>query len=180
MQIAVVEVGVQEDNLPVRPRSGTLHVTIIMPTTSTVTRAQYSLPYVLLVFSFPSASIAYWGMASSHKPSGSVSGSVDNAPKDARSSIDSERDVESPPPQQNGHSNGDAHPDDTDDPIERLQRELERTKDEKEKLATQYRNLLAKLTQMRTTLGNKLQQDAVCSFQVHICAQFTISIAGRA
>jgi hypothetical protein len=47
------------------------------------------------------------------------------------------------------------------DPVHRLERELERTRDEKETLATQYRNLLAKLTQMRTSLGNKLQQDAV-------------------
>ncbi|KAF8879649.1 hypothetical protein CPB84DRAFT_1793144 [Gymnopilus junonius] len=101
-------------------------------------------------------------MASSHKQSGSISGSGHNIGKDARSSIDSERDVdtESQPPHQNGLSNGEVHSDDTGDPVERLQRELERTKDEKEKLATQYRNLLAKLTQMRTTLGNKLQQDA--------------------
>jgi len=86
--------------------------------------------------------------------------------KEARSSIDSERSAEngSPLKQQNGHtlSNGVNDLDETLDPVERLQRELERTKDEKEKLATQYRNLLAKLTQMRTSLGNKLQQDAVC------------------
>lgn len=50
--------------------------------------------------------------------------------------------------------------DDTD-PIQRLQRELERTKADKDTLAAQYRNLLAKLTAMRTTLGNKLKQDAV-------------------
>ncbi|EMD35415.1 hypothetical protein CERSUDRAFT_157152 [Gelatoporia subvermispora B] len=49
--------------------------------------------------------------------------------------------------------------DDTD-PIQRLQRELERTKADKDTLAAQYRNLLAKLTAMRTTLGNKLKQDA--------------------
>jgi hypothetical protein len=54
-----------------------------------------------------------------------------------------------------GHLNG------SGDPVEILQRELEVTKEEKEKLATQYNNLLAKLTQMRTTLGNKLKQDAV-------------------
>ncbi|KAJ7158397.1 hypothetical protein C8R43DRAFT_1124991 [Mycena crocata] len=46
------------------------------------------------------------------------------------------------------------------DPVEKLQRELERTREEKETLAAQYRNLLAKLTTMRTTLGNKLKQDA--------------------
>ncbi|PPR06821.1 hypothetical protein CVT26_003847 [Gymnopilus dilepis] len=102
-------------------------------------------------------------MSSSHKSSGSISGSTNNALRDSRSSIDSERDsidADSPSLHQNGHTNGEAHPDDSGDPIERLQRELERTKDEKEKLASQYRNLLAKLTQMRTTLGNKLQQDA--------------------
>jgi outer membrane murein-binding lipoprotein Lpp len=46
------------------------------------------------------------------------------------------------------------------DPIEKLKRELEREREEKEDLATQYRNLLAKLTTMRTSLGNKLRQDA--------------------
>ena len=64
--------------------------------------------------------------------------------------------------------NGMTHHDDTDqdqdpdmDPLERLQRQLARERAEKEDLATQYRNLLAKLTTMRTTLGNKLKQDAV-------------------
>jgi chromosome segregation ATPase len=47
------------------------------------------------------------------------------------------------------------------DPIEKLKRELEHERQEKENLAAQYRNLLAKLTTMRTSLGNKLQQDAV-------------------
>ena len=47
------------------------------------------------------------------------------------------------------------------DPVQRLQHELQRTKEEKDTLAAQYRNLLAKLTTMRTTLGNKLKQDAV-------------------
>ncbi|KAG1823634.1 uncharacterized protein BJ212DRAFT_1444722 [Suillus subaureus] len=46
------------------------------------------------------------------------------------------------------------------DPVEKLKRELEREREEKENLAAQYRNLLAKLTTMRTSLGNKLQQDA--------------------
>jgi chromosome segregation ATPase len=46
------------------------------------------------------------------------------------------------------------------DPIEKLKRELEREREEKEDLAAQYRNLLAKLTTMRTSLGNKLRQDA--------------------
>jgi hypothetical protein len=47
------------------------------------------------------------------------------------------------------------------DPLERLQRQLDHEREEKENLASQYRNLLAKLTTMRTTLGNKLKQDAV-------------------
>ena len=45
--------------------------------------------------------------------------------------------------------------------VEGLQQELQRTREEKEALAGQYRNLLAKLQTMRTTLGNKLQKDAV-------------------
>lgn len=114
-------------------------------------------------------------MASSHRSSGSISSS--SVVKESRASIDSERgsDVGSPPILQNGvqghaTSNGVGHEDDTDDPVMRLQRELDRTNEEKEKLATQYRNLLGKLTQMRTSLGNKLQQDAVCkiySFLIH-------------
>ncbi|KIK80609.1 hypothetical protein PAXRUDRAFT_833431 [Paxillus rubicundulus Ve08.2h10] len=46
------------------------------------------------------------------------------------------------------------------DPLEKLERQLEHEREEKENLASQYRNLLAKLTTMRTTLGNKLKQDA--------------------
>ena len=42
-----------------------------------------------------------------------------------------------------------------------LQKELERTKQEKEALSTQYQNLVTRLNNMRTTLGNKLKQDAV-------------------
>jgi hypothetical protein len=49
-----------------------------------------------------------------------------------------------------------------DSHVEHLQAELEKTRQEKDSLATQYNNLLAKLQTMRTTLGNKLQQDAVC------------------
>lgn len=102
-------------------------------------------------------------MTSAHRSSGSFSGSLDSSL--ARSSIDSQRssDHGTPPKLQNGHSgtNGVDDSDVSGDPVERLKRELERTKEEKETLATQYRNLLAKLTQMRTTLGNKLQQDAV-------------------
>ena len=76
----------------------------------------------------------------------------------SRQSFDSDR-VHSPPPV----SNGTTEHEDLEglDPVQRLQRELERTREEKDHLAAQYRNLLAKLTQMRTTLGNKLKQDAV-------------------
>lgn len=59
----------------------------------------------------------------------------------------------------NGHTPDDEDPDSTS--VEKLKRELEKTREEKEQLATQYRNLLAKLTTMRNTLGNKLKQDAV-------------------
>ncbi|KAJ6473552.1 hypothetical protein C8R47DRAFT_987262 [Mycena vitilis] len=89
--------------------------------------------------------------------------------RDARLSLDSDRSNTSSPPVHphsngaNGHGllNGKQNEDDlSSDPIEKLQRELERTREEKETLAAQYRNLLAKLTTMRTTLGNKLKQDA--------------------
>jgi hypothetical protein len=59
----------------------------------------------------------------------------------------------------NGHAK-DA-PEDDADPVTRLQRELEKTREEKETLAAQYRNLLSRLTTMKNTLGNKLKQDAV-------------------
>ena len=49
------------------------------------------------------------------------------------------------------------------EPVQRLQVELARMKEEKDTLAAQYNSLLAKLTTMRTTLGNKLKQDAVRS-----------------
>jgi hypothetical protein len=87
-----------------------------------------------------------------------------------RSSGDSDRNIDlTTPVHQNGvrdhvsdgisigHLNG------SGDPVQTLQRELDVTREEKEKLATQYNNLLAKLTQMRTTLGTKLKQDAVGS-----------------
>ena len=82
----------------------------------------------------------------------------------SRTSFDSERSGASSPPNIsgepiNGAVNGRKHA--NSDPILRLQEELERTKEEKETLTAQYRNLLGKLTTMRTTLGNKLQQDAV-------------------
>ncbi|CAL1699133.1 unnamed protein product [Somion occarium] len=78
-----------------------------------------------------------------------------------RPSFDSDR-LNSPPPIANGTADGQDYEDlEGLDPIQRLQRELERTREEKDNLAAQYRNLLAKLTTMRTTLGNKLKQDAL-------------------
>jgi len=93
---------------------------------------------------------------SGHRSSLSISSSPDTEP---RLSGEGRRSVDLPP---NGHSelNG---VDSSGDPVQRLERELNRAREEKETLATQYRNLLAKLTQMRTSLGNKLQQDAVSS-----------------
>ena len=76
-------------------------------------------------------------------------------PDSLRLSLDSDR--ASPLPTLNGHDSVD----DELDPLARLQRDLDRTREEKDSLAAQYRNLLAKLTTMRTTLGNKLKQDAV-------------------
>ena len=100
----------------------------------------------------------------SSSPASDVASNDDSA---SRKSLDRERILGSPPPL-NGlktdgdasqtHQNGDAE---DLDPIQRLERELQRTREEKDALATQYRSLLAKLTTMRTTLGNKLQQDAV-------------------
>ncbi|RPD61525.1 hypothetical protein L226DRAFT_471680 [Lentinus tigrinus ALCF2SS1-7] len=79
----------------------------------------------------------------------------------SRTSLDRERILGSPPPQNGLKTNGDAPPVAEDlDPVQRLEQELQRTREEKDTLATQYRNLLAKLTTMRTTLGNKLKQDA--------------------
>lgn len=42
-----------------------------------------------------------------------------------------------------------------------LENDLEATRQEKEALGNQYRSLLGKLTAMRTTLGDKLKEDAV-------------------
>ncbi|KAG5641132.1 hypothetical protein DXG03_005946 [Asterophora parasitica] len=95
--------------------------------------------------------------------SGSPSGSIKDI---SRASVDSERspnisvDSVAANGHRSTHNNGDTGEDADADPIDRLQRELERTREEKDTLATQYRNLLAKLTTMRTTLGNKLKQDA--------------------
>lgn len=75
----------------------------------------------------------------------------------------------SPPPMLNGFKasvNGLHHtPGGQDglDLVSKLQQELERTREEKDELATQYRNLLGKLQTMRNTLSNKLKQDAVCA-----------------
>ena len=80
----------------------------------------------------------------------------------SRKSLDRERILGSPPPTNGLKTNGDAPPVSEDlDPVQRLEQELQRTREEKDALAAQYRNLLAKLTTMRTSLGNKLQQDAV-------------------
>ncbi|KAI0035445.1 hypothetical protein K488DRAFT_43167 [Vararia minispora EC-137] len=46
------------------------------------------------------------------------------------------------------------------DPYQRLQKELQRVREEKEVLASQHRTLLSRLTTMRDTLGNKLKKDA--------------------
>ncbi|KAG6885733.1 hypothetical protein C0993_010560 [Termitomyces sp. T159_Od127] len=94
----------------------------------------------------------------------STNGAPSNAESlsDSRPSIDSERLSLDNGLQANGDAptGGDSGDDAEDDPVAKLQRELVRTREEKDTLATQYRNLLAKLTTMRTTLGNKLQQDA--------------------
>ena len=64
--------------------------------------------------------------------------------------------------------------------VEGLQQELQRTREEKEALAGQYRNLLAKLQTMRTTLGNKLQKDAVRGAPVRSEASALTGQTGRA
>lgn len=82
---------------------------------------------------------------------------------DVRVSFDSDRPINGSNGTNGKHGD---HDEDADlDVVGRLQRDLERTNEEKEQLATQYRNLLAKLTTMRTQLGNKLKQDAVCTTQ---------------
>ena len=107
------------------------------------------------------------GHSNAQSPQSSSSASnIEHATAALRLSVDSDRDTQDPPltnGKPNGHAaNGSEGTDDADlDPVERLQRELERTKEEKDVLASQYRTLLSKLTAMRTTLGNKLQQDAV-------------------
>ena len=101
-----------------------------------------------------------------------------------RSSFESDR-LSSPSPTK--ELNGITHlvdvgKDESDmDPIQKLQSELERTKEEKEALASQYRTLLSKLTTMRTTLGNKLKQDAVRSFPHSVTPKHCITrlVIGR-
>ena len=96
-----------------------------------------------------------------------LSDAASNDGSASRKSLDRERILGSPPPLNGLKSDGDASQaqpagDSEDlDPVQRLEQELQRTREEKDALAAQYRNLLAKLTTMRTTLGNKLKQDAV-------------------
>lgn len=45
--------------------------------------------------------------------------------------------------------------------VKELRADLERAKGERDSFEAQYKGLLAKLTQMRSTLGNRLRQDAV-------------------
>jgi len=106
-------------------------------------------------------------MATAHRSSASFSES-----NDGRQSIDSDRSAETSSPVAPIGTNGHISPSDEDDldPVAKLQRELERTREEKDTLATQYRNLLAKLTTMRTTLGNKLKQDAVRTAPLPVCS----------
>ncbi|KAF7344534.1 Guanylate kinase [Mycena sanguinolenta] len=96
-------------------------------------------------------------------PAGSIFPGQSKGMSETRLSLDSDRSSTAYSNGANGHGlpNGKQIDDDEpSDPVEKLQRELERTREEKETLAAQYRNLLAKLTTMRTTLGNKLKQDA--------------------
>lgn len=50
-----------------------------------------------------------------------------------------------------------------------LREQLERANVEKEELETQYRTLLDRLTEMRTKIGLKLQQDAVSPVHIRPC-----------
>ena len=63
--------------------------------------------------------------------------------------------VHSPSPRSSGEHTG-------ADRATLLQKELDRVRQEKDALSTQYQNLVSRLNNMRTTLGNKLKQDAVC------------------
>lgn len=118
------------------------------------------------------------GAPSSHKSSGSSSAfpstdlvQTQQAFSDAPISSDIDRRTNASSPIYSNGVNGRISLDSDSDPVSQLQRELDRTREEKETLAGQYSNLLAKLTTMRTTLGNKLQQDAVRTLasSVHFC-----------
>ncbi|KAL0959732.1 hypothetical protein HGRIS_011423 [Hohenbuehelia grisea] len=94
----------------------------------------------------------------------------DSKPADPRTSLDSERSSQPSPIKPNGSSKGNStngatgHASDDDhvdsDDVETLRGQLKRAREDKETLATQYNNLLAKLTTMRSTLGKKLKEDA--------------------
>lgn len=63
--------------------------------------------------------------------------------------------------------NGTIGDDDDLSPEERiaeLETELERTREERENFAAQYRTLLSRIQTMKNTLGNKLKEDAVSVF----------------
>ncbi|KAH6918117.1 hypothetical protein BKA70DRAFT_1456482 [Coprinopsis sp. MPI-PUGE-AT-0042] len=72
--------------------------------------------------------------------------------------------ITDPSPIVNGiNANGDGpHESESNDAdtMDSLRAELDKTKEEKDALATQYNSLLTKLTDMRTRLGAKLKQDA--------------------
>lgn len=62
------------------------------------------------------------------------------------------------------------------DKVALLQRELHQCRQEKDALATQYQNLVSRLNNMRTTLGNKLKQDGVCVSALMIQSKVLITI----
>ncbi|KAF8595380.1 hypothetical protein BDV93DRAFT_501288 [Ceratobasidium sp. AG-I] len=71
--------------------------------------------------------------------------------------------MSSPDPSTNGvepHTDDEEAPKTGEERIAQLEQELEKTRAESDNWAEQYRTLLAKLTTMRTTLANKLKQDA--------------------
>ncbi len=119
---------------------------------------------VIITTSSPNiySSPAHAFMSGTHRSSLSFSSLPDNEP---RLSGEGRRSLDLPLNSDHSEPNGVNSSDESGDPVQRLERELNRTREEKETLATQYRNLLAKLTQMRTSLGNKLQQDAVSSIR---------------
>jgi len=60
----------------------------------------------------------------------------------------------------NGTTNG-SHSSSDSQKVEEMKSELEKAKEERDSFESQYKGLLGKLTQMRTTLGDRLRQDAV-------------------